>query len=119
MHESLIIFSGIPTKDHSLGELEQAFLKQIERLQTEPISDQELKRIKTNVIAQHIYEQDLKEDQALQLGLFEAIGLSWKMADNYPTRIQAITAQDVMKVAQKYLTLDRLTIAELIPIKAN
>jgi len=115
LHETLMMFSAIPTKNHTMAELEQAFTKQIVRLQTELLSEQELKRIKTNVIAKHIFGKDSMTDQAIEIGSYEGIGLSWKDAEIYPEKIQGITAIDVQKVAHKYLVPERLTVAELIP----
>jgi zinc protease len=119
LHETLMMFSAIPTKDHTMAELEQALTKQIVRLQTEPLSEQELKRIKTNAIAQHTFGKDSMTDQAIEIGSYEGIGLSWKDAEIYPEKIQAITATDVQKVAHKYLVPERLTVAELIPLNTG
>lgn len=119
LYETLLTFFAIPSKDHTVSELEQAFIKQIEKIQKEPISEQELKRIKTNVIAEHIYKQDARDDQAYEIGMLESLGLSWHVGENFPDRIQAIRAEDVQRVALKYLTPERLTIAELIPLKSG
>jgi zinc protease len=119
LHETLMDFTAIPTEKHTLSEIEIAFLQEIEQLKTTPISDAELKRVKTNVIAQHIYGKDEMSNQAIEMGALESIGLSWKVADTFPEHIQSVTVEAVQKVAQKYLTLDRLTTAELIPLKAG
>ena len=58
-------------------------------------------------------------DQAFDLGALESIGLSWRVAESYPEKINAVSAMDVQKVAQKYLTLERQTVLELIPIKTG
>ncbi len=115
LHETLVTFSGMPIGNHTLEELEAGFLKQVAKLQAEPISEQELKRIKTNAIADHIYARDSMSDQAFDLGALESIGLSWRVAESYIEQIQAVTANDVQKVAQKYLTPERQTVLELIP----
>jgi zinc protease len=88
-------------------------------LQAEPLSEQELQRIKTNAMAAHVYARDSLSEQAVELGMLEAIGLSWRVSDDYVERIKAITAQDVQKVAQKYLILERQTLLELMPHKAE
>jgi len=119
LHETLMTFSGMPTEKHTLQELEEAFLNQIARLQAEPLSPEELRRIKTNAIAEHVYSCDSMSDQALEIGMLEAVGLSWQVADNYPAQIQAVTANDVQKVAQKYLLPERQTVVELTPLKTG
>jgi len=119
LHEALMEFSAIPTQNHTLAEVEAALLQQFERLKTVPISDAELNRVKVNAIAQHTYAKDSMSDQAIGLGSLESVGLSWKLADTFPEQIQTITAEDIQKVAQKYLTQERLTTAELIPLKSG
>jgi zinc protease len=119
LHETLIEFTAIPTQNHTLAEVETAFLQQIEQLKTTPITDAELNRIKVNAIAQHTYAKDSMSDQAIELGMLESVGLSWKLADTFPEHIQTITAEAIQKVAQKYLTQERLTTAELIPLKSG
>ena len=62
-----------------------------------------------------MYEKDSVFFQAYIIGILETIGLSWKLADKYVERIKAVTAEQVMAVANKYLVEDRLTVAELDP----
>ena len=119
LHETLIEFSATPTLNHTLAEVETAFLQQFEQLKTLPISDAELNRIKVNAIAEHTYAKDSMSDQAILLGSLESVGLSWKLADTFSDQIQKITAEDIQKVAKKYLTQERLTTAELIPLKSG
>lgn len=119
LHETLLVFSGIPAPTHNLAELEEAFLKQVTKLQSEPLSEEELHRIKINVTAQQIFAQDSMFEQAMQLGQMEAVGLPLELANTYPSYIQKITAEQVQKVAQKYLISDRLTTVELIPLKSG
>jgi len=115
-HDTLLSFSAIPTETHSIQALEEAFLQEVKRLQQEPLSPEELNRVKTNVIAQHVFSHDAMDDQALMLGMMESLGLSWQLSDTYPDEIQKVTAEDVQKVAQKYLIPKRYTRAELIPL---
>lgn len=114
-HETLLFISGVPTQTHTLDEIEKAFLQEIGQLQAEPISEQELNRVKANVIASHTFQKDSMSHQAIQLGMMEILGYSWELADTYPDKIKAITAADVQAVAKKYLVPQRLTIAEFIP----
>ena len=52
-------------------------------------------------------------------GILETVGLSWTLADKYVERIKAVTNEQVLAVAKKYLIDDRLTIADLYPIKID
>ena len=76
--DSLFTLSGIPSQDHTVDDLKTAFLQQIENLQNELVSPQELARIKTQVLAAETYAKDSLFNQAREIGVLESIGLSWQ-----------------------------------------
>ncbi|MGD2073525.1 MAG: pitrilysin family protein [Gammaproteobacteria bacterium] len=113
--KSLLLLSGTPANGHSLEELEAALRQQVERLREEPVETEELERVKAQIRAARVYEQDSIFYQAMQIGMLETVGLSWKELERYHDRIVAVTAQQVQSVARKYLVDDQLTVAELVP----
>jgi zinc protease len=113
--DHLFTISGTPAKDHTVAQLEAAVNEEIEILKNSLISESELQRIKAQVVSSDVYERDSVFYQAMIIGIFETVGLSWKEADKYVPSIQAITAEQVQAVAKKYLQNDRLTIAVLDP----
>jgi zinc protease len=113
--ETLFLFSGTPANGHSVADLQAALLAQISALQAKIISGEELERVKAQIRADKVFEQDSIFYQAMQIGMLETVGLSWKDADAYLSRIEAVTAQQVQAVAKKYLVEDQLTVAELSP----
>ncbi len=114
--DELFVFSGIPAQAHSVIDLENALRKQIERVQSELIDAAELKRVKAQLIAEKIYEQDSLFYQAMQIGLLETAGLDWRIADQYVSRLSAITPAQLQAVARKYLIDDGLTVGVLEPL---
>lgn len=113
--QTLFLFSGTPAHGHSVTELQQALAEQIDALQTELVSTDELERVKAQIRAEKVFEQDSIFYQAMQIGMLEAVGLDWKDADAYLQRIEAVSAEQVQAVAKKYLVENRLTVAELSP----
>ncbi|HEB78268.1 MAG TPA: insulinase family protein [Methylothermaceae bacterium] len=113
---SLFLFDATPAQGHELEELEQAFFREIETLQQELVSEEELERVKTQVTADAIYERDSMFYQAMQLGLLETVGLGWQRLDEYVDRIRQISAEQVRQVARKYLIPENLTVAHLQPL---
>jgi zinc protease len=111
----LFLFDGVPAKGHGVEDVEQALRAQIARLQSERVSDSELERVRTQVIAAKVYEQDELFYQAMQLGQLEAIGLDWRLADAYVDNLSAVTPEQIQAVATQYLNSDRLTVAVLDP----
>jgi zinc protease len=113
--DDLFIVAGTPTKAHTVSELEQAVMQQIEELKSELVSEQELKRIQVQVVANKTYERDSVFYQAMQIGMLETIGLDWRLSEEYVKNIDAVTAQQVQAVARKYFIDKTLTVAELLP----
>ncbi|MEW6648233.1 MAG: pitrilysin family protein [Pseudomonadota bacterium] len=111
----LFVFSGTPAQGHDITALERAIKAQIERLKTEPVSSDELARIKAQVTAAKVYELDSVFYQAMQIGVMETVGLDWRLLEEYPQRIAAVTPEQVMAVAREFFTDDNLTVAVLEP----
>ena len=112
---TLFSFSAAPSGDHTLEDLERAITEQIVELQKEPPTLAELARIKTQVVADRIYQRDSMFYQGLVIGSLESVGLDWRLNDEYVDKIKAVTPEQVRAVAAKYLIPERLTIAKLLP----
>lgn len=113
--EGLLILGGMPAAGQTLESLKSGILQEIKTLQTNGIQKEELERIKTQVIANQIYMQDSLLEQANQIGKLESIGLSWRLLDQFPAKIAAVTPKQIQAVAKKYLIPERLTVATLTP----
>lgn len=111
------VFFGVPSQSHDLGQVKSAILNEIKRLQTEPIDQNELNRVKTQIIAQKTYGLDSIFGQAMEIGLLETIGVGWKASESYPDKINSITAEQVQQVANRYFQNITMTDARLIPAK--
>ncbi|MEM1243290.1 MAG: pitrilysin family protein [Pseudomonadota bacterium] len=118
-YTSQYLFAGIPAKNHTIAQLKAALLAEIKKLQQKPISAQELKRIKTQVIASNIYARDSIYIQAMKLGQLASLDLPLSLADDLPNKIAKVTAAQVQAVAKKYLVAKRLTLAILQPLPLN
>jgi zinc protease len=113
--ETLFYFSAVPRAGTTLAELEGAIVAEIENLQKEPPSADELERIKTQVVADDVFERDSMSHQAIIIGSLASVGLDWRLKDGYVERIKAVTREQVLAVAAKYLHADALTVAYLMP----
>lgn len=112
---SLFLVDGTPSEGTSVGDLETAILGEIEQVKESGVTEEELQRVKAQVIAADVYQRDSMFYQAMRIGSMETAGLSWRALKDYPARLQAVTAEQVQAVARKYLTNDNLTVATLDP----
>ena len=113
---TLFKFTGVPAKDVTPKQLEEAIISEINQLKKELVTEQELSRVKAQAVAEHVYEKDSMSGQAFEIGGLEIIGLSWREGEEFPKKIEAVTAEQVHEVAKKYLVEDRLTVAILEPL---
>ena len=113
---ALFSLEGTPAQGKTLPALEKALLAEVRRLQEEPVTAEELDRVKAQVLASNVFERDSIFYQAMQLGLTETVGVGWKKVDEYVDKINAVTPEQIQKVARKYLIDDRLSVAYLEPL---
>ncbi|MFQ5736884.1 MAG: M16 family metallopeptidase [Thermodesulfobacteriota bacterium] len=94
--------------------IEEIF-KELERMRTEMVTGAELNRAKKSLIGS--YEIGLQEvtSQASDAATNELYGLGYDFYKEFPEKINAITAEDVLIAAKKYLTLDAYTISIVGP----
>ncbi len=99
----------------NMDSLEKEIWQEVDRLQTEPISETELQKAKNQLEAEFIMGMVSNEDRAVQVGYFEIDTGDYmniyKEADGY----RKVTAADVMRVADKYLTDRNRTVVVLVP----
>ena len=112
---TLFFCSAVPREGTSLAELEQAILDEIDALKKDPPTVEELERIKTQVVADTVFERDSMQHQATNIGSLRAVGLDWRLKDTYVDAIKAVTPEQVREVAEKYFKRDVLTVANLVP----
>jgi zinc protease len=116
---TMLMIESTPANGHSAEELEQAIRARIERIRDEPVSAEELKRVKAQVVAGNVYSRDSVFYQAMQIGRLAAVGLDWRLLDDYVKNLNAVTAEQVQKVARKYLVDTNLTVTILDPQPMN
>jgi zinc protease len=116
---NLFELEATPAEGKTVSDLEVALKGEIKKLQEELISNDELQRIKAQVLATDIYQKDSGFYQAMEIGTLETAGLGWQKADEYVPKINQVTAEQVREVAKKYLVDDHLTIAYLEPQAIN
>jgi zinc protease len=78
------------------------------------VTDEEVARIKTRLIADTIYSQDSQATLARIYGATLTVGLSVEHVKTWPDRIRAVSAEQVRSVAKKYLDLRRAVTGHLI-----
>lgn len=84
--------------------VEAAIADHIHKLQTEPILESEIARIRTQVANRFIFSNETPSDRANLYGYYQSMLGSLEPALNYPAKIQALETNDLLAAAQKYLS---------------
>ena len=106
--------SATPRPGVSLDELETAVDAVVAEIAANGITDQELARAKTRLVADTIYSWDDQFTLARIYGSALANGLSVETVQGWPDRIRAVTARAVQDAARDYLDMRRAVTGYLI-----
>jgi zinc protease len=111
----MFYLDGTPSEGKTVADLEAALREEVQKLVREGVTEEELARVKAQVVASHVFQLDSMFFQAMQIGQLESIGLSHRDEETILKKLQAVTAEQVRDVAKKYLNDDSLTVAVLDP----
>ncbi|HBV21090.1 MAG TPA: peptidase M16 [Nitrosomonas sp.] len=113
--QGMFMLSGTPSPGKTVEELEQGLRAEIKKVIEGNVTEEELNRVKAQVVASHVYQLDSIFAQAMQIGRLESIGLSYRDIDIILEKLQTVTADQIRAVAKKYFVDDSLTVAVLDP----
>jgi zinc protease len=112
----LYAISVTATDGVSLDRVEEVLIKELERIRQESITPQELQKAKNQLRARLLFENDSITNIAHQLGFFETIA-SWQMYPTLPQQIEAVTLEEVRRVAADRLKPTLRTVGRFEPTK--
>ncbi|HVL75440.1 MAG TPA: pitrilysin family protein [Noviherbaspirillum sp.] len=113
---SLFVLNGTPAAGTTTAQLEKLLRAEVARVAKEGVSEQELQRVKAQLIAGQVYKRDSIFGQAMEIGIMEMSGLSYRDIDRIIEKLREVTAEQVQAVARKYFHDDNLTVATLVPL---
>ncbi|HEY3329142.1 MAG TPA: pitrilysin family protein [Capsulimonadaceae bacterium] len=104
--------------------VEKALYAEVTKLQTEPVTGEELARAVSQIEASMVYSRGSVSSIARQIGQNEIVARSkggYRYQDTYLDRVRAITPADIQRVAQQYFVQDNRTVAifDPQPLPAN
>lgn len=114
-YPNLMLFYALTAPGRSVDEVATSLRAEIERLKTQPVTDAELKRVKTQARAELIEALDSNMGMAQQLLEYEVKTGSWRNLFKQLARLEAVGAKDVQRVAIATFTAQNRTIGKLLP----
>jgi len=115
--DNLLVIEAKPKSPHTLEEVEEAILEEIEKLKTGPITDRELQRVKNQLDAEMIRALGSNFGIVSHVGFGELLYGDYHQTFRNLERMKEVTAEDVRRVARKYLTKSNRTVAYRIQVE--
>ncbi len=114
-YPTLMLFYALTAPGKSVEEVSTALRLEIDRLKTEPVSAQELDRVKTQARAELLRSLDSNSGMAESLVDYEIKTGSWRNLFKEVDAIAAITPADIQRVSQATFMSQNRTIGRILP----
>jgi predicted Zn-dependent peptidase len=108
-YEGYFEINGVAKPGRKPEEVEQALYKELERLQKEPVPEQELQKVKNQYAANTFRGLQSNFGLMVQLLLRDNIR-GWDTINTDPARYQAVTPADIQRVANAYFKPENRTV---------
>lgn len=113
MQGAFYISAQLPVEN--IPAVEAAIAQHIRALQTEPITANEISRVRTQVANRFIFGNETPSDRASLYGYYQSLVGDLAPALNYPAHIQALDQDTLQAAAQQYLCADAYGIVLMKP----
>ncbi len=111
---NMMLLYALTAPGHTVDEIAAAMDEELTRLKTEPVADQDLDRVKTQTRAGLLRTLSSNQGMASLLAEFEVKTGSWRNVFEELAAIEAVTADDVLRVAQSTFVPENRTVGRLL-----
>lgn len=91
--------------------LEAAWYRELDRLRNEPVGERELQKVKNQAFANKFRQMRSNFYALVQIGYVEHLG-GWRYLNEIPEWTEAVTAEDVQRVANAYFSETNRTVGQ-------
>jgi predicted Zn-dependent peptidase len=108
-YEGYFELRGVAKPGKTPEQVEQAIHEEIEKLRKEAVPDRELQKVKNQLAASNFRRLQSDFFLMFQLLMAESSG-GWRSLNTEPPKLQAITAEDIQRVAKKYFSAENRSV---------
>jgi predicted Zn-dependent peptidase len=112
---NLIAFFAMSSVGHTSAECLAAIDEEIAKIKEESVSAEDLQKYKRSTMKGLLDSMKANDNMAAQLTFNDVVLGDWRLLFDDIKKVEAITAEDVKRVAGKYLVADYRTIGEVVP----
>jgi len=106
------IISYATAETHKMEALQASLLGEFTRLKTEPVTDTELEMAKRFLLGNNARAHSHNQGQAHYLAWYEALAAGYTFDTQFPTSVERVTTQDILRVANRYFIVPVVIILE-------
>lgn len=117
-YDGLFVVGGTLDSE-KINEAFNEIVKQVYKLKYEPVGNDELEKAKINIESDSVFAKETMQGQAQKLGFFEVEVGDYGYETEYLKKVQNVTPEDIMRIANKYLKDSNLTAGVLVPKGVN
>ena len=93
----------VTADDRFANESIRVMLSEISRLQTQPVSGDDIHAVIAQYLTTYYLGQETNAAQAGELAQYELIGGGWRNSIDFLEKLSAVTPADIQRVSQKYM----------------
>ncbi|MGH9499320.1 MAG: insulinase family protein [Terriglobales bacterium] len=105
-----VVRLSMGTKSGSTVEAIKALYGELDKLKTDPISDDEIKRAKDSILNSFVFNFDSPDKVLRERMAYEFYGYPADFLERFRSAVEKVQAADVARVAAKYVHKDRLAV---------
>jgi len=117
-YDNLFVVNAVPRHPHTVDDVLASIDSEIDRMKEEPVSRRELEKIVNQSEAAFVRQLRSNSGLASQLSYFEVLAGDWRYVLDQIEAVRSVTAEDIQRVVQTYLTKRNRTVAELVNVEA-
>lgn len=112
---NLVVLYALTAPNHTVDEVAIAFEEALNRLKTEPVTEEDLNRVKTQAKAGLLRSLDSQMGMAGLLAEYQGKTGDWRNLFRSLEGINQVTAADIQRVAQQTFTPENKTVGRILP----
>jgi len=118
-YPDMFLVGAVPAKGVTAEECEKLILEEIEKVRETPVTPEELSNIKARAKAQFTNQLSSRQGMAMQLAGYETLYGDWRAMFRELDKINAVSAEDIQRVARAYLTRTNRTVAYIETVEES
>lgn len=115
MKDDSIFMVTANLSEENIDDAKKEIFSEIDKFKTEKVTPEELERAKKIMERETLYSRESVADNASEIGYSTLLTGDWNFYNDYLKNMKEVTANDIQKVAKKYLDENHAIIGTLTP----